>query len=191
MALEIILPTAFALAMDAVAVSIANGMCIVGPRTKKALTIALFFGIAQGIMPILGYLVGSLMKDLIQSIDHWVALVLLSFIGIRMIVEAVRRIKSPDTCPPPRELTTKTVFVQAIATSIDALAVGISFAALGYNILLASAVISGTTFVCCLLAVYIGRLFSITLKEKAEILGGIVLIIIALRIVIEHLSTGI
>jgi putative Mn2+ efflux pump MntP len=191
MALGIILPTAFGLAMDAVAVSIANGMCIAGSKTKKALVIALFFGVAQGLMPLLGYLAGSLMKDLIQSIDHWVALVLLSFIGIRMIVEAVRHIKSPHSCPPPRELTTKVIFVQAIATSIDALAIGISFAALGYNILFASAIISATTFVCCLVAVYIGRFFGSTLKEKAEILGGCVLIIIALRIVVEHVSAGI
>lgn len=178
--------TALSLAMDAFSVSISNGLCMKKVSFKEALKIGLFFGIAQGVMPILGYMGGSLFAKFIESVDHWIAFVILSFIGIKMISEAVEKMKKPESCPTEK-LTIKDLFFQAIATSIDALAVGVGFAALKINIIFAASFIALITFVLSFSGVFIGKKVGKSFKEKAEIFGGIILIGIGIKILIEHL----
>lgn len=178
--------TALSLAMDAFSVSISNGLCMKKVTIKEALKIGLFFGVFQGIMPLIGYFGGTLFSSFIESVDHWIAFVILSFIGLKMINEAVEKIKRPESCPT-ESLTTKTLFLQAIATSIDALAVGVGFAALNMDIFFAASVIMIITFVLSFFGVFIGKKVEGTFKEKAEIFGGLVLIGIGVKILIEHL----
>lgn len=174
--------TAVGLAMDASAVSMTNGMNEKPLKVKKALLIALFFGIFQAVMPLIGYYSGSLFKEYIESIDHYVALILLSIIGISMIIEGKKN-KLEET----KELSIKRLILQAIATSIDAFAVGISFAALGVNIYIAILIIGLVTFVLSFVSCYIGKKFGELLKNKAQFVGGIILIGIGLKIFIEHM----
>ena len=174
------------LAMDAFSVSISNGLCIGKVHIKDALKIGLFFGIAQGIMPAIGYFAGILFSDLIKSIDHWISFVILLIIGGKMIKEAVEKIKNPEECLF-KTLKIKELFFQAIATSIDALAVGVSFAALRINIFFAASVICLITLVLSFAGVFIGKKLGKILREKAEIFGGVVLILIGVKILVEHL----
>ena len=178
--------TALSLAMDAFSVSISNGLCMKKATFKEALKIGLFFGIAQGVMPVIGYMGGSLFAKFIESVDHWIAFVILSFIGIKMISEAIEKMKKPESCPTEK-LTTKDLFFQAIATSIDALAVGVGFAALKINIIFAASFIALITFALSFFGVFIGKKVGKSFKEKAEIFGGIILIGIGIKILIEHL----
>ena len=156
------------LSMDAVAVSMTNGMCLKQMHVKHAFVTALAFGLFQGIMPLIGYFAGSVFAEKVNAIDHWLALILLGFIGGKMVYEAVKSDEDHTVC---KVLTFRLLLVQAIATSIDALAVGVSFAALTVNII----------------AVYIGKKFGDLLKQKAEIVGGIILILIGLKIFVEHM----
>ncbi len=174
------------LAMDAFSVSISDGLCIGKVKIKDALKIGLFFGIAQGIMPAIGYFAGILFSDLIKNVDHWIAFVILFIIGARMIKEAVEKINNPQECCF-KTLKTNELFVQAIATSIDALAVGVSFAALKINIFFAASVICLITLVLSFAGVFIGKTLGKILREKAEIFGGAVLILIGAKILVEHL----
>ncbi len=172
------------LAADAFAVAICKGLSIKKTNYQKSLIIGLYFGIFQGIMPIIGYLLGTTFKDLITNIDHWITFVLLGAIGLNMIRETLS--KDNETCND--KIDFKTMFPLAVATSIDALAIGITFAFLKTNIILASTIITITTFILSFVGVIIGNKFGIKYKNKAEFLGGVILIIIGIKILLEHLN---
>lgn len=172
------------LSMDAVAVSMTNGMCLKQMCVKHAFATAFAFGLFQGIMPLIGYFAGSVFAAKVNAIDHWLALILLGFIGGKMVYEAVTSDEGHTVC---KVLTFRLLLVQAIATSIDALAVGVSFAALTVNIISSVCIIAATTFILSFIAVYIGKKFGDLLKQKAEIVGGIILILIGLKIFVEHM----
>lgn len=173
---------AVALAMDAFAVSITNGLSMCTLRIRRALLIALFFGAFQAIMPLLGWLSAFKFKELIVSVDHWVAFALLTLIGGKMIYEAsVLKKKEMQVAAIP------TLLILAIATSIDAFAVGITFVFLNVNILLPVIIIGIVTFIISYIGVWIGCNFGKNLSGKAEVIGGIILIIIGFKILIEHL----
>ncbi len=172
------------LSMDAIAVSITNALCMPRIRAGGVLRVAGAFGVFQGIMPILGYYAASLFADLIRDVDHWIALILLLFLGGKMIVEAVRAAKEPTDCAVV--LSTRTLLLQALATSIDALAVGISFAMLSVNVYLASGTIALTTFALCVLAMLLARFVGEKLGRRAGIVGGVILIAIGIKIFLEH-----
>lgn len=172
------------LSMDAFAAAICKGLAIKKNFLEKSLVIALFFGVFQGLMPYIGYLLGSIFAEKLQAVDHWIAFVLLGVIGLNMIREA-----RDKTCPIEEDrLDIKKLFVLAIATSIDALAVGVSFAFLEIKISLAVLVIGFTTFVISFAGVQIGKFFGIALKDKAQITGGIILILLGVKILVEHLG---
>ena len=174
------------LSMDAFSVSVTNGLCMKKIRPKEALIIALFYGFFQFLMPVLGFYAASFFKGYIEAVDHWIAFVLLTFIGIKMISEAIESMKEKDECKL-RTLSFKILTIQAIATSIDALAVGVGFAALDIPVFSSSFIIGLITFVLCLAGVFIGKKAGNIFKGKAEILGGIILIGIGMKILIEHL----
>lgn len=169
--------------MDASAVSMSNGMTMKKQITKNALIIGLMFGVFQGLMPVIGYLAGTVFSDYMSSIDHWIALTLLGFIGVKMLLEAFKN----DDKIRNFKLNFKVLTVQAIATSIDALAVGVSLSALKVNIITSAIIIAVITFVFSFLSVFIGKKFGDVLNKKAEILGGCILIAIGLKIFIEHM----
>lgn len=172
------------LSMDAFAAAICKGLAIKKNFLEKSLVIALFFGVFQGLMPYIGYLLGSIFAEKLQAIDHWIAFILLGVIGLNMIREA-----RDKTCPIEEDrLDIKNLFVLAIATSIDALAVGVSFAFLEIKISLAVLVIGLTTFAISFVGVQIGKFFGIALKDKAQITGGIILILLGVKILVEHLG---
>ncbi len=177
----------FGLAMDAFAVSVTNGMCFKKFKRKEAFATALTFGLFQAIMPLIGYGVGSTFLETISFLDHWIALFLLGAIGINMIMEGVKSYRNPDNFCRTETFTLKLLLAQGIATSIDALAVGISFAVTKTDIVLAAASIGIITFFCSLFGIFLGKKFDSLLKEKAEIFGGFILLIIGLRIFIEHM----
>lgn len=184
-----LLVLALGLSMDAFAVSITNGLCYQNFHKKQAIMTAGAFGLFQGLMPVIGYYCGIAFSGTISFLDHWIALVLLGLIGLNMIREAIKEMRdiTPicDACQS--ELTGKTLIMQAIATSIDALAVGISFAIIQVNIFFASSSIAIITFVISLLGCQLGKRFGGLLKEKAQIFGGGILILIGLKIFIEHM----
>lgn len=172
------------LSMDAFAAAICKGLAIKKNFLEKSLVIALFFGVFQGLMPYIGYLLGSIFAEKLQAIDHWIAFILLGIIGINMIREA-----RDKTCPIEEDrIDIKNLFVLAIATSIDALAVGVSFAFLEIKISLAVLVIGFTTFAISFVGVQIGKFFGIALKDKAQITGGIILILLGVKILAQHLG---
>lgn len=180
---------ALGLSMDAFAVSITNGLCYGEEAKKYSLYTALAFGLAQGIMPVIGFFAGITFSKQIESLDHWIALILLGAIGGKMIFEAIKEMKLPPEEVCKTQFSMKLLVVQAIATSVDALAVGISFALMSVNIVVAAGFIGIVTFFCCLVGVSIGKRFGLLLKHRAEIFGGIILICIGLKIFIEHSST--
>ncbi len=186
MSIFLLLLTALGLSADAFAVSISNGICFAGQSHKKDIAASFSFGVFQGIMPILGFWAGTVFVDYIKQIDHWVAFVMLGFIGAKMIYEAIHEWKNSETCPV-KNMTAKLVFSQSIATSIDALAVGISFAALDINIYPSSLLIACVTFICCIFGHYLGKRLGKLWGNKAQLVGGIILIAIGLNILIEHL----
>lgn len=187
-----LLMIAFGLSMDAFAVSTTNGMCVSRQQTNrffgKALSWSAMFGLFQGLMPLLGYFLGRAFSEFISSIDHWVAFVLLAFIGGKMVWEAVHPEEDEDACDT--SLSFAAILTQAVATSIDALAVGVSLAALAVNIWSAAAFIACVTFACCLVGHAVGRRFGALLGSKAQVLGGVILIVLGAKILIEHLSGG-
>lgn len=174
------------LAMDAFAVSVCKGLCMDKINYKQTAIIALFFGGFQGIMPLLGWLLGTQFEQYITKYDHWIAFGLLTLIGGKMIYEALKPDEEEIVCTVSLDI--KELFVLAIATSIDALAVGITFAFLQVNIVWAVLLIAGITFVIAFLGVIIGNKFGAKYKNKAELAGGIILILIGLKIVLEHLG---
>ena len=179
--------TAIGLSMDASAVSISNGMCFENMKKKQILVTAFYFGFFQGLMPIIGYVVSSRFSNEIAFLDHWIALILLGFIGGKMIKDAINELKYPEAClTGTKLLTSKILIVQAIATSIDALAIGISFALMKVNIVSAALLIGIITFIGSVIGSNLGKRFGEMFKQKAEIFGGAILIIIGLKIFIEH-----
>lgn len=180
---------ALGLSMDAVAVSLASGCAAgqgrVGPR--RALLLAFLFGLFQALMPVAGWLAGLGFKEIISGFDHWLAFALLAFIGGKMIREASRG----QACPArDRRLSLPVMLGLALATSIDALAVGLSFSLLAVDIVLPVLLIGLVTFALSLIAVFAGRRFGAWLAGKAEALGGAILIAIGLKILLEHLGAG-
>ena len=181
--LEVVL-VAIGLAMDAFAVSICKGLSMKKMSWKKAIIVGGYFGIFQGLMPVIGYFLGTTFENLVTKIDHWIAFVLLVFIGINMLKEAFGN--ESENCNDNVDF--KTMVVLAIATSIDALAVGITFAFLKTNIVLASILIAIITFVVCIIGVKIGNKFGDKYERKAETVGGLILIFMGIKILLEHLS---
>ena len=172
--------------MDAFAVSVTNGMCLRVSLWKNALSSSLAFGLFQGIMPLIGYFAGHAFSELVERFDHWVALILLVLIGGKMIVEAVRESREPGGRAISGVFSYKTLAVQAVATSIDALAVGVGLGVMQVNLWFAVSVIAVTTFTLSFIGVIVGSRFGSLFKDKAEILGGVILILIGLKIFLEH-----
>lgn len=173
------------LTMDAFAVSIAKGMSLKeSVLVKYAFKIAFFFGVFQAGMPVIGYFAGSHFAKYIQSIDHWIAFILLGMIGFNMIKESFET-KEENKCII--FLSYKDIILLAIATSIDALAIGVSFAFLNVNIIYAATIIGITTFVLCVFAVFAGKKLGTLFQKYAEILGGSILILLGIKILIEHI----
>lgn len=175
---------AVGLSMDAFAVSICKGLAMQKINFKKALIVGLWFGGFQGLMPLLGYLLGMQFESYITSIDHWIAFVLLLFIGGNMVREAL----SKEEENASDSLAFKEMLLLAVATSIDALAMGVTFAFLQVSILPAVSFIGITTLVLSMIGVKIGNVFGTKYKSKAELAGGIILILMGVKIIVEHLG---
>lgn len=186
MGLVELLILAVGLSMDAFAVSVCKGLAMKKATWKAEICCGAWFGGFQALMPLIGYFLGSLFIDAISAIDHWVAFVLLAIIGINMLREALG---SDEEETADADLSVKTMFVMAIATSIDALAVGISLAMAGVdNIFLAVLLIGATTFVLSAIGVKVGNVFGSRYEKKAEIVGGVILILLGVKILLEHLG---
>ena len=177
---------AVGLSMDAFAVSICKGLSVKRATWKECSKCGLWFGGFQALMPLAGFFLGSLFADAIVSFDHWVAFILLGLIGFNMLREALSK---EDEEPDP-SLSFQTMLVMAIATSIDAMAVGISFAFLEVNVFSAVTLIGAITFLLSALGVKLGAAFGCRFKSKAELAGGVILISLGLKILIEHLCFG-
>ncbi|VYU28808.1 manganese efflux pump MntP [Clostridium tertium] len=185
--------TGLGLSMDAFAVSLAKGLCLKEDEFKYSFRVALFFGGFQALMPLLGWWVGTYFESYIKSFDHWIAFILLGLIGGKMLVESIRDIiRGGDTDIPTEcerdEFCYKKLTILGIATSIDALAVGVSFAFLSVSIIPSIIIIGITTFVLSFLAMFLGKKLGQYMQNYAELLGGIILIFIGAKILIEHLS---
>ena len=176
---------ALSLSMDAFAVSVTKGMTLKKIDYKIATKIAFSFGFFQAIMPLIGWMFGIRFESYIKSIDHWIAVILLSFIGIKMIIDA----KDDDDSSYSTTIDNKELFILSIATSIDALAIGVSFAFLSINILPICLAIGIITFLMCFIGVIIGKKIGSMFKTYAQIFGGVILILIGFNILNEH--TGI
>jgi len=201
--LELLL-TAIGLSMDAFAVAVCHGLSMQKVGCKKALIVGLYFGFFQAAMPLIGYLVGSQFSDMIVNIDHWITFVLLALIGAKMIIGSFKEEGCPDrecpveTCtdrecpegkrPDSEEASLKPakMLPLALATSIDALAVGVSFAFLQVRIIPAVSFIGIITLVLSMVGVKIGNVFGTKFKSKAELAGGVILVLIGLKILLEH-----
>lgn len=178
---------AVGLSMDAFAVSIANGLSKKNMNIMWMIASGLCFGIFQGVMPTIGYTLGSAFEKYITALDHIIALVLLGYIGGKMLYDGI---KSDDEKPDNSVMTFGALMVQGVATSIDALAVGVSFAALKVNIVISALFICCTTFCFGIAGVAIGKKFGDKLSNKAQIFGGLILIGIGLKIFISHVFFG-
>ncbi len=178
------------LAMDAFAVSICKGLAMTKINKKQLITLAVAFGGFQALMPAIGYFLGNAFISYIEAIDHWVAFILLAYVGGKMIWEVIEDIRHPQEGEEEKDqpLPLTEVLVLAIATSIDAFAVGISFSIYGVNIALAAAIIGIVTFIISAAGVGIGNVFGSKYKNKAEIAGGVILICIGLRILLVDLG---
>ena len=177
------------LSMDAFAVSVCKGLGMRRLNKKQALIIGLYFGGFQALMPLIGWLIGSQFQKYITSIDHWIAFILLGFIGGKMMIEAIREWNEEETVEVmDAPLDHKNMFVLAVATSIDALAVGITFAFLDTPIIEAITIIGITTMVISIIGVVVGNFFGSRYKSKAEFIGGLILVLLGLKILLEHLG---
>lgn len=178
---------AVGLSMDAFAVSVCKGLSVKKATLRESVTCGGWFGGFQALMPLIGFYLGTLFADAIEAFDHWVAFILLAVIGINMLKEAF----SKEECcsDSDGDFSVKTMFVMAIATSIDALAVGISLAMAGnVNIFMAILLIGVTTFTLSALGVKIGNIFGSRYEKSAQIAGGVILIVLGLKILMEHLG---
>ena len=185
--------TAFALSMDAFAVSITKGMTIKNLKKSTALKMALAFGVFQGAMPLLGWALGISFESYIKSIDHWIAFILLGFIGFNMIKgffddrkEGKESELEFSATADEHDLSNKEIIMLAVATSIDALAVGISFAFLNVSIIPAAPIICIITFLVCVVGVFVGNKVGDIFNGYAELVGGVILILIGFNIFNEH-----
>ena len=178
------------LSMDAFAVSVCKGLGMRKLNKKQAVIIGLYFGGFQALMPLIGWLLGSQFQKYITSIDHWIAFILLGFIGGKMIIEAVREWNEEEIVEvTDAPIDHKNMLVLAVATSIDALAVGITFAFLpGTRIVPAVALIGSITFVFSASGIRLGNVFGLRYKSKAEFAGGVILILLGTKILLEHLG---
>lgn len=176
------------LSMDAFAVAICQGLCMPKLNWRHAAVIALFFGGFQALMPFAGWLLGSQFAGYIQSIDHWVAFGLLLLIGGNMAREALSPEEEEVACAVSAKLDYKQLLLMAIATSIDALAVGVTFAFLEVSIVPAVSIIGCTTFCLSMVGVAVGNFFGARYKRRAELSGGIILILLGAKILLEHLG---
>ena len=177
------------LSMDAFAVAICQGLSMTKIKWGHALTVGLYFGGFQALMPLLGYLLGSQFKDYITCVDHWIAFVLLLIIGVNMIREALGKEEDGEVCPKEENpFAFKTMLMLAVATSIDALAVGITLAFLNVALIPSVTFIGVTTFVISAIGIRIGNIFGMKYKSRAEFAGGVILICIGLKILLEHLG---
>ena len=181
---------AVGLSMDAFAVSVCKGLAMKKATLKAEATCGLWFGGFQMLMPVTGFFLGSLFAEAIEAFDHWIAFGLLVIIGINMLKEALEKEdESGDDPEKDADLSVKTMFLMAVATSIDALAVGISLAMVGsVNIWLAAAFIGICTCLLSALGVKIGNVFGSRYEKKAELAGGVILILLGVKILLEHLG---
>jgi len=197
---------AVGLSMDAFAVAICAGLTMNKATLKKLLIVGLYFGVFQAVMPLIGYMAATLFADKIIAFDHWIAFALLGFLGGKMIIGSFKKEGCPDrvcpdgfcddrSCPggekpENREVSLKSaqMLPLAFATSIDALAIGVSFAFLQVGIIPAISFIGITTLVISMIGVKIGNLFGTKFKSKAELVGGVILVLIGLKILLEHLN---
>ncbi|MBE6052330.1 MAG: manganese efflux pump [Clostridium sartagoforme] len=192
MGLFSIFMTGIGLSMDAFAVSLAKGFCLKDNELKYSFRVALFFGGFQALMPLLGWWAGVYFESYIKSFDHWIAFILLGCIGGKMLIEAIKELKAnKDTeiateCERD-EFSYKKLTILAIATSIDALAVGVSFAFLNVSIIPSITIIGITTFILSFFAVFLGKKLGEYMQSYAEIIGGVILIFIGTSILFEHL----
>lgn len=182
---------ALGVSMDAFAVSICKGLAMKKATLKAGLTCGLWFGGFQALMPLIGFFLGTLFADAIQAVDHWVAFILLGIIGINMLKEAFEKQEEGCSCCEEHnaDLSAKTMFLMAVATSIDALAVGISLAMAG-NVNIFAAVILIGLFTCGMstMGVKVGNVFGSRFEKKAQLAGGVILILLGLKILLEHLG---
>ena len=198
MSVMTLLLLAVGLAMDATAVSIASALATPRVRVRDALLLAFLFGLFQALMPVIGWVLGNQFADAISAWDHWLTFVLLGGIGAKMIHEAITHhhpgvpdAPKPDAPPSGRNpFQLGTLALMALATSIDALAAGVTLPLLELHLVTAAALIGGVTFVLCLLGVSVGRRFGEPLEGKLDIVGGLVLIGIGVKTLIEHLSAA-
>ena len=179
---------AVGLSMDAFAVSICKGLAMKRSTLRAELTCGVWFGGFQALMPLIGFFLGNLFAGAIEAVDHWVACLLLVIIGVNMLKEAFGQDEECDSCGSA-DLGVKTMFVMAVATSIDALAVGISLAMAGdVNILQAVILIGICTCLLSMAGVKIGSIFGSRFEKKAQLAGGIILILLGVKILLEHLG---
>ena len=184
--------TGIGLSMDAFAVSLAKGICLKDDEFKYSFRVALFFGGFQAIMPLLGWWFGRYFESYIKSFDHWIAFILLSIIGGKMLIEAIKELRTKEEdkvhleCERD-EFSYKKITLLAVATSIDALAVGVSFAFLSVSIIPSITIIGITTFVLSFFAVFLGKKLGEYMQSYAELFGGAILIFIGIKILFEHL----
>lgn len=177
---------AIGLSMDAFAVAVCKGLGMRGKRKGQGLLLALFFGGFQALMPFLGWALGRQFERYITQVDHWIAFVLLLFIGGKMILDALRSAPEEASCEDTIDL--RELLALSVATSIDALAIGVTFAFLQVQILPSVLTIGVTTFLLSLVGVLVGQLFGAKLMRKAQVAGGAILILIGLKILLEHLG---
>ncbi len=182
-AIEILL-ISIGLAMDAFAVSVCKGLAMKKMSWKKAIIIGLYFGIFQAVMPVIGYFLGTTFERFITNVDHWVAFILLVGIGINMVKEAFDK----ESENRNDNVDVKTMLVLSIVTSIDALAIGITFACLKIHIVMPVITIGLITFIISIIGVKIGNRFGDKYEKKAEIMGGVILILLGIKILLEHLG---
>lgn len=178
-----LLVIAVGLSMDAFAVSICKGLSVCKVRPKNAMSVALWFGGFQALMPVLGYFLGVSFADFVSNVDHWIAFILLGIIGGKMLKESFER---DECCEVNPDFSFKTMLAMAIATSIDALAVGVSFAFLKVNIWYAILLIGITTGAFSAVGIYLGNVFGSRYKSKAEFAGGFILVAMGVKILLEH-----
>ena len=185
---------AVGVSMDAFAVSICKGLAMKKATLREGLTCGLWFGGFQALMPLLGFFLGTLFAEAIEAVDHWVAFILLCLIGINMLKEALEKSECECCADADADLSPKTMFVMAVATSIDALAVGISLAMAGLDVwgfdgIFAAVILIGLCTCCFSTAgVKIGNIFGGRFEKKAQIAGGVILVLLGTRILLEHLG---
>ncbi|MBQ1272054.1 MAG: manganese efflux pump [Clostridia bacterium] len=179
---------ALGLSMDAFAVSVSNGICYQKEKKKLAVS-AISFGVFQALMPLLGYLAGAAFSTYVSIVDHWIALILLGFLGGKMLFEAIKNLRNPEGESCAVSFTYKLIVTQSIATSIDALAAGVTLAVAfpNTNPYFAVALIGVVTALCCLFGAFAGKRFGALMKDKAAVFGGLILIAIGVKIFVEHM----